>query len=128
MFSREYILKVFLLEFRGAEVAVGGAAVLPVVMLVIVLGWPECLVYGGVFRCLDGCRSQECVDLMAAAAQQCHHVLRSVSGTAGLCPGPDRPAGPGRVSRRRACRVPRMRSAPDQTLPGWPRNVRSCGI
>ena len=58
--------------------AVGGAAVLPVVVLMIVLGWPECLVYGGVFRCLDGCRSQECVDLMAAAAQQCHHVLRSV--------------------------------------------------
>ena len=55
--------------------AVGGAAVLPVVVLMIVLGWPECLVYGGVFRRLDGCRSQECVDLMAAAAQQCHHFL-----------------------------------------------------
>ena len=58
--------------------AVGGAACLLVIMLVVVLCRPENLVCRGFCRVDCCCRSQECVDLMAAAAQQCHHVLRSV--------------------------------------------------
>lgn len=55
--------------------AVGTASGFLVVVLVVALCRPECLVYRSVGSG-DGCSwGYECVDLMAAAAQQCHHFL-----------------------------------------------------
>lgn len=55
--------------------AVGTASGFLVVVLVVVLCRPEDLVDGGVRGGDGGGGGYECVDLMAAAAQQCHHFL-----------------------------------------------------